>query len=277
MVRLYLSPIFQELWQGRDPFAAVQGLEGKVFRCLKSRKTIRFTVQDRVYFAKMHFGIGWRAIFKDLFQLKMPVLGAGHEWIALNRLRQIGVETLRPVAYGVRGWNPARIQSFIITEALTNTRSLEEVAREGQTYPAGFPQKTAIIKRVAWMVGQMHRHGMNHRDCYICHFHVDASALQDKAHPAELHIYVIDLHRAQIRRHVPRRWQIKDLAGLYFSAMDVGLTRSDMLRFIKTYEQKPLRTVFPGNGRFWRHVRRKAWALYRKHTGDVPARARDLS
>jgi heptose I phosphotransferase len=75
---------------------------------------------------------------------------------------------------------------------------------------------------------------------------------------------VIDLHRAQIRRRTPRRWLIKDLAGLYFSALDIGLTRTDRWRFITAYEQKPLRKVLQEHQRFWRRVERTALALRAK-------------
>src|SRR5690606_4611652 len=54
---------------------------------------------------------------------------------------------------------------------------------------------------------------------------------------------LIDLHRAQVRPSVPRRWRDKDLAGLYFSALDIGLTRRDRLRFLKHYFQRPLRRI----------------------------------
>jgi heptose I phosphotransferase len=46
---------------------------------------------------------------------------------------------------------------------------------------------------------------------------------------------VIDLHRAQVRATTPRRWRDKDLAGLYFSALDIGLTQRDLLRFLRAY------------------------------------------
>jgi heptose I phosphotransferase len=75
---------------------------------------------------------------------------------------------------------------------------------------------------------------------------------------------VIDLHRAQIRRRTPRRWLIKDLAGLYFSALGIGLTRTDRWRFIAAYERKPLREVLQGHRRFWERVERTAFALHNK-------------
>ena len=61
------------------------------------------------------------------------------------------------------------------------------------------------------MTGDMHRAGVNHRDCYICHFllHTDRPI-----QASDLRLSVIDLHRAQVRDAVPRRWRDKDLAAL---------------------------------------------------------------
>ena len=88
-----------------------------------------------------------------------------------------------------------------------------------------------LIKRVATMVRDMHAAGINHRDCYICHFllHLPFSGKEEV-----LKISVIDLHRAQIRAKVPRRWRDKDLIGLYFSSMNIGL---------KVYFSAPLKDI----------------------------------
>jgi heptose I phosphotransferase len=110
---------------------------------------------------------------------------------------------------------------------------------------------------------------MNHRDCYICHFHLEVPPGWERRPPEELRLYVIDLHRARIRPRAGRRWLVKDVAGLYFSALDAGLTRADRLRFIRAYEQQPLRDVLPRRRRFWKSVERAAWALYRKHSRPV--------
>jgi heptose I phosphotransferase len=57
-----------------------------------------------------------------------------------------------------------------------------------------------------------------------------------------LRLSLIDLHRAQVR-DTPRRWRDKDLAALYFSVLDIGLTRHDLLRFLAAYFARPLRRV----------------------------------
>lgn len=86
----------------------------------------------------------------------------------------------------------------------------------------------------------MHAVGINHRDCYICHFllHLPFSGEEQ-----DLKISVIDLHRAQLRKKVPTRWRDKDLIGLYFSSLNIGLTSRDIFRFMKVYFDSPLREI----------------------------------
>lgn len=96
------------------------------------------------------------------------------------------------------------------------------------------------------MVRKMHQGGINHRDCYICHFLLHLPFEGDEE---SLKISVIDLHRAQIRNSVPRRWRDKDLIGLYFSSLNIGLTKRDVFRFLKIYFALPLRDILRGRGR----------------------------
>jgi hypothetical protein len=118
--------------------------------------------------------------------------------------------------------------------------------------------KRRLISEVATIAKQMHGNGVNHRDFYLCHlrFKTDGTA-----YPSPIH--VMDLHRAQLRVRTPRRWAIKDIAGLYFSAMDAGLSRSDRLRFIKTYRARSLRDTLADEQSFWREVEQRAIDLYR--------------
>ncbi|MCH9022977.1 MAG: hypothetical protein IID32_09455 [Planctomycetes bacterium] len=63
---------------------------------------------------------------------------------------------------------------------------------------------------------------------YLCHFLLKPT---DHTAPA---LYLIDLHRLQIRKKTPPRWIIKDLAQLHYSALNL-LTKTDMLRFLLQY------------------------------------------
>lgn len=169
-MKLILAEPFKRLWDGRDAFTEVEQLNGEVYRELEGRRTLRTEVDGRGYFVKIHRGIGWGEVFKNLFTAKLPVLGAGQEWQAINRLHQVGVPTMTAVAYGEKGSNPAAQHSFIITEELAPTVSLEDFSLNWVKQPPQPKLKHVLIAEVARMTGMMHRAGVNHRDCYICHF-----------------------------------------------------------------------------------------------------------
>lgn len=257
-MKLIVTEPFKTLWAGRDPFEAVEQLQGQVYRELEGRRTLRTEIDRRGYFVKIHRGIGWGEIVKNLSTAKLPVLGAGQEWRAIQRLHEAGVPTMTAVAYGERGSNPATQHSFIITEELAPTVSLEDFAANWREQPPEPALKRALIAEVARMAGNMHRAGVNHRDFYICHFllHTDKPVT---AH--DFRLSLIDLHRAQTRTQTPRRWRNKDLAGLYFSALGIGLTRRDKLRFLKIYFQQPLRDVLRDEVSLLTWLQRKAEKL----------------
>lgn len=258
-MKLVLAEPFERLWAGRDAFAEVEQLDGQVYRELEGRRTLRTEVEGRGYFVKIHRGIGWGEVFKNLLTAKLPVLGAGQEWRAIQRLKEAGVPTMTAVAYGERGENPAAQHSFIVTEELAPTISLEDFSIDWRRQPPKPELKWALIDEVAKMTGGMHRAGVNHRDCYICHFllHTD-----HPVEPGQLKLSVIDLHRAQTRPRISRRWRDKDLAALYFSALDIGLTRRDKLRFLRTYFQRPLRDVLRDEASLLAWMEAKAEKLY---------------
>src|SRR5207253_7632787 len=172
----------------------------------------------------------------NLLTAKLPVLGAGQEWRALERLHEVGVPTMTAVAYGERGSNPADQHSFIVTEELAPTVSLEDFSIDWVKQPPEPRLKRALIAEVARMTGMMHRAGVNHRDCYICHFllHTDKPVTAD-----DLKLSVIDLHRAQTRPEITLRWRNTDLAAWYLSVLFIGLTCRDKRRFLEGYFWRP--------------------------------------
>jgi len=171
------------------------------------------------------------------------------------------------VAYGERGSSPARQHSFIVTEELAPTIDLEQLTLNWREQPPLPALKWALIQRVAQMTGRMHAAGVNHRDCYICHFllHTERPLQAD-----DFRLSVIDLHRAQLRAAVPRRWRDKDLAGLYFSVLNIGLTRRDLLRFLKAYfaatgQQRALRQILRDEAMLLAWLQRRARHLLARY------------
>lgn len=246
---MYLDPQLRPYFSAEKPlFGQLMDLKGECYRRLEGRATYRVRIGDKYYFIKQHRGVGWREIIKNCLQGRWPVLGAKNEWQALLRLKSLGILTPNVVGFGQRGINPAKLESFVLMEEVAPAVSLEH------PIPLTWHEKQTIIKDVATLARRMHEAGINHRDFYICHF-----LRKDKE------LFLIDLHRAQIRKKTPKRWLIKDLAGLYFSSQVWDLTKRDYLRFLKLYRQKPLIDIFKHEITLWKKVKARGEQLYRKH------------
>lgn len=260
-----LCPKLRKHFGAETVFDKVLAQPGEVFRHVKGRKTLRFIANGDAFFLKIHAGVGWKEIFKNLLYCRLPILGARNELAAIRRLEELGIRSMKIAGFGQRNWNPARTESFLITEELNNTISLEDLCKDWAADPPPFQLKRALIENVARIARTIHENGLNHRDFYICHFLLNRLCLRASRNPNDLTIHLIDLHRALIHRRVPRRWVIKDVAGLFFSSMDVGLSKRDLFRFMKAYRGKPLREILVSEHRFWETVAAQARRLYQKH------------
>jgi heptose I phosphotransferase len=263
-----------QLPSGVDAFDYIMQLDGEMFRDIENRRTLRFSLNGRRYFLKAHYGVGWKEIIKNLLQFRLPVLGARNEWCAIKHLQQLDVDTMILVGYGERGLNPARRQSFVVTEALEETISLEDFCADWEEAPpatkAELRFKRALINKLAEVSRRMHESGMNHRDYYLCHFLLDRSAEAMKDSVSMPRLSLIDLHRVQIRKRTPLRWIVKDIGGLYFSSMRIGLTRRDLYRFMMAYKNKCLRDTLQDDGKFWSRCRLRACGLYHSFYHKLP-------
>jgi UDP-glucose:(heptosyl)LPS alpha-1,3-glucosyltransferase len=244
-------------WKNQDVFSLMENMQGKIAREMKDRQTLRFEINGRGYCRKWHRGVGWQEIIKNWLQLRLPVLGASNEWNALNKLHALNIPSLIPLAYGVRGNNPARQQSFIVTRELTDVIQLDHFFEQ---YSVDVKAKHRILARLAEIAGELHAAGINHRDFYLCHFMLQAELITDQALVPEL--YLVDLHRAQLRPQVPERWLVKDLGGLLFSSFNLQFTRRDYLRFARVYFGQELRTLLTEKKGLLEKITERARATY---------------
>ena len=222
------------------------------------RVTLRFTLDDagraRTFYIKRHGRSAWKEYLKPLLSLRWPILGARNEWNALLAFHEAGLPTMTPVAVGQHGSN-----SFLITEALENCTKLSELTRDSDSDPAmreegspvdasrrhdseSFPTETrqspeplgrdrrSLVERVAQTTQRMHRAGLHHQDYYLGHLLLPNAAATGEAPDR---IYVIDLGRVRQQRPLSRRWIVKDLAQLNYSARDASLT--ERVRFLREY------------------------------------------
>lgn len=256
-------------------FEKIMSLDGEIFREAPGRKTVRFKQNKRNYFLKTHTGVGWQEILKNLSYLRLPVLGAMNEWHGAHHLQRLGIDTLSIAGYGTASGSPARRQSFIITDEITNAQSLEEFCSHWKQNPPRRPHevrfKRWLIRQLAQTARRLHHSGANHRDFYLVHFLLQPGFENGHISSDKSRLAVIDLHRMQLRRNTPKRWRIKDVAGLHYSSMDLGLTRRDLLRFMKIYTQSTLRETLGQKSDFWPRVNRRAIRLYQTEQRRAPS------
>jgi heptose I phosphotransferase len=281
LVRMIHLPeqLRQSLPRGESEFDAIMRLAGQVFREHKNRRTIRAELNGRSYFVKCHGPTGLGEIAKNALRGRWPVLTAEPEWRAIERLESLGVPTVHAVGWGVRGCFPHRLESFVITEELPEVIHLNDVPPKLASL--GPRHRTRLVRRIIGEVARiarlLHTSGVNHRDFYLSHFMIRDRDWSKWRCGDPIEIYLIDLHRVQMRRRTPSRWMVKDIAALLFSAFDAGLTGRDLLRFLSIYWDEPWRARWQSTRSWRKSVVRRAVNLYQSERGRSPRLPAGLS
>ncbi len=211
-------------------FAWAMSLDGESVRKVERRHTFRLTIGEGEFFVKQHQGVMWKECLTDLLRLARPILGADNEFRMTRLVRAAGLLAPEPAGVGYATTLRSR-QSFLITRALSRTLTLNEIAHDWWQAPPALPLRREIVRRLAESTAALHALGVNHRDLYINHFRVPTDSLAQGAPE----LYLMDLHRAQHRASVPKRWLVKDLGSLLFSCLDKPLRKSDVALFLKHY------------------------------------------
>jgi len=244
-------------------FDDIMSIQGESFRRVKNRETLRFTLDNKAYFIKKHFGVGGKELLKNLLQFRLPIFSSKNEWLAIQKLQELNIQTMTLAGYGKYGINPIRQRSFVITEELQNIIGLRDICSKWQKQPLNFTLKKAIIEKLANITKKLHEHGIYHRDLYMAHFLLDKSSLKLDSAP-KIKIYIIDLHRTRICKNAPKRWLLKELAALYFSAMPAKPTSKDILRFLSNYFAMPWQRIIKEYKSLLYKIEKRVLKLYRK-------------
>lgn len=245
-------------------FDMIMQLEGKVYRDVTRRKTSQVEIDGQSYFIKQHYGVGWGEVFKNLLSFKKPVLSAMTEVNAIRELSVNGISTTPLVAFGERGYNPAKMQSFVMTEDLGEIITLEDFCASWRDNPPDPRFKAMLIKALAELAGKLHAAGLCHRDFYLCHFVIKKSDFN----AGNLNLILIDLHRMLFKQAPNGKVAMKDIAALVFSAKDCGFNDEDWALFKAHY--------LPQSDDFWTLVFARADRLHEKyHSDKFQARLRE--
>ena len=279
---------------GLTTLAAFRALRGEVVRVIDSRETLRVeiphasdpTAGPLVAYLKRHGRPRWRERIVPWLRGARPILGAAAEWQALGHFAASGIPTMQPIAYGADADG-----SFVMTVDLAARCDLKAwvgACRGGEQSPAGTggelseleggcstdraqdatdgepgwsathrEQLGRIVARLAEMVRRLHAAGMHHQDLYLNH--VLWCGPEDAAVPD---LRLIDLGRVVRHARLCRRWRIKDLAQLHYSA--AGVPCREQVRFLQLYlgrkltrcDRPLIRRILRKSARIDRHTRR---------------------
>ncbi len=180
-----------------------------------------------------------------------------------EQLAAAGIRTPRTIAWGEQRGGPFERRSFLMTEEIPDSQSLDRrppACFTGPPTTANVRARREFLQRLASFIRRFHETGYRHRDLYLSHIFCSDSG----------EFCLIDMARAS-RPILQRRFQIKDLAALHYSAPAQYIARTDRLRFYLAYTDRP--HVLPSDKVFLRTILRKADRMARhgmKHGIPIP-------
>jgi hypothetical protein len=193
-------------------------------------------------YLKRHRGLELKETIKLLASDSPFAMAGRREWENMRRLEALGVKTARRVAFGQKWIKPFELKSFVITEAIPGGVPLDEYIAghfQGTLSEEALREKRALLWDLGDLVRRLHQAGLTHMDLYLNHFFVRETPEGDKV------LYLIDLQRVAKRWLFKRRWVVKDLAALFYSARNLPLDTTDLARVLNAYFDG----AFPAGGR----------------------------
>jgi len=186
------------------------------------------------------------------------------EFSAARRLTAFGINTPKTICYGERWAGLFEKRSFSITEKIPDAESLERKLPDyftGKVTSEHLKLRRYFIARLADFIKTFHETNYRHRDLYFAHiFYSDDGRF-----------YLIDLARAFEPIILSRRFQVKDIAQIHYSAPGRNFSKTDRLRFYLRYVGRGKLTS--EDKMFIRKVVSKARRMARhdiKHGREVP-------
>src|SRR5262245_36903957 len=148
-------------------------------------------------------------------------------------MRQLGIQAVRPVAFGERRHGHFLCSCFIISEAVPDAMSLASFIKRFHHHPETYRARNArheILTSLARQVRHMHESGFVHRDLFWRN--VLIRSLPD----VRFEFYFLDASVGKRIRLQQRRqaFIVRDIAAMGVLAPDF-CSKSDQLRFLLEY------------------------------------------
>ena len=241
---------------------------GRCEKTLPDREIWHFRCESaaqapRGIYVKRHHLRTWCSRFRAICGLPPAPTPGRIEAANVGRLSSLGIAVVRLLAYGEKLHADGLQESFVITEELDEYSELQHYLRRNYS---GMPTRRSerkllrLIRDIAGIVRRFHGAGYNHRDLYCCHFFVK----EQSAGPCEIRL--IDLQRVQRRRWFRRRWIVKDLAQLAWSAPSACIECKHKIAFL--HEYFGVKKLLPAQRKLIRAVIGKQKSMERKLGND---------
>ncbi len=175
-------------------------------------------------FLKRYQNIPKLTQLKNWLTRRKKISTMGCDFEPAENLRKFGISTAKTIAYGEEWEGLFERRSFVITEKIPDSFSLEEklpVVREN------------FIENLAEFIRKFHATGFRHRDLYLCHIFCNSQG----------QFTLIDLNRVFKPIVFSQKYRIKDIAQLYYSASAKYFSKTDRMRFYFAYCEKKKLTM----------------------------------
>lgn len=212
----YSGAGYQRTHGARDNFHIVETLDGVPYDL----------------YLKRHRGFEPKELLK-LLAAEEPFTTAGRrEWENILALEHIGIPTMTPVAFGEKKFGCFEVASFVVTERIPAAEPLDDHLKNhfaGALDRGMLREKRALLWDLGGLVRKLHTAGLTHMDLYLNHIFVRKTASGERV------LHLIDLQRVARRWLFRRRWIVKDLAALLYSAKGLSFKKTDYARIFTAY------------------------------------------
>jgi tRNA A-37 threonylcarbamoyl transferase component Bud32 len=212
-------------------------------------------------------GVSCRVIYKrfrvttwsDPWTALVRPTGALRSWVLGQGLRERGLPTARPLAVLHRRRRGLSYEGYLLTEKIADAVDLHRFV--AGLSELAVPERQAVLRHtiacVARLVRELHHRHLSHRDLKAANVLVQRSMRRMLDETGGFGpIWLIDLVGVRRHRRLRRSRRVQNLARLHASFLhDPGVTRTDKLRFLRTYLQWGLRGQ-AGWKRWWRDAER---------------------
>ncbi|MDD5134965.1 MAG: lipopolysaccharide kinase InaA family protein [Phycisphaerae bacterium] len=204
-------------------FAGGKNLAKKNLAAFRQRISFETDNPETTLFLKRYQNIPVSKQIKNWFSRRGRISMADCDRAPAETLKNLGINTPRTVAFGTQWQGIFEKRSFIITEKIPASHSLEEKLPD-----SFYNDRKNFIEQFAAFIRKFHNTGFCHRDLYLCHIFCNTGG----------NFTIIDLSRVFKPLVFSKRFLVKDLAQLYYSSPGSIVTKADRLRFYLFYMYK---------------------------------------